>query len=225
MSSALFSLRAGATVTHPRFVLEGRPACAVVVEVWPGDLAELDNGHYLPARELASVATGERWAPVTGYDGRYLVSSHGKVVSTAYHRATRTRLLRFLAPTRYPAVALSNAAGVTRVGINRLVAQHFLLPPAEARLTVVLPRDGNHLNLHVDNLQWVDPREAEDEDVAPRLHPRGERHRNSRLTSAQVVEVRQLAAQGNAQQAIADQFGVSRPAISYIVNGQTRRHA
>lgn len=225
MFTAPCLVRAGDTAAHPSFALAGLPARAVVLEVWPNGTAELDNGHSLPAGELTSVATGERWALVAGYDGRYLVSSHGKVVSTAYHRTTRTRLLRIVSPQRYPSVSLNNADGIMQVGVNRLVAQHFLTPPGEARLTVVLPRDGNHLNLHVDNLQWVDPRETEDPDVAPRLHPRGERHRNSRLTASQVVEVRRLAAQGHTKQALADQFGVSRPAISYIVNGYTRRYA
>ncbi|MDB5267565.1 MAG: hypothetical protein JWP58_605 [Hymenobacter sp.] len=214
-------VRTGATVAHPSFA----PAHAVVVEVWPNGSAELDNGRHLPVHTLMPVPTGEQWVPVAGFDGRYLISSHGKVVSTRYKQAARTRLLRVLAPRRYPAVALSNELGITRVGINRLVAQHFLPPPAQARFTFVLPRDGQPLNLRAENLQWVDPCEAEDADVAPRLHPRGERHRNSRLTTVQVVEVRLLAAQGTTCQALANRFGVSRPAISQIVNHRTRRHA
>jgi hypothetical protein len=120
-------------------------------------------------------------------------------------------------------VALSNEGIITRIGLNRLVAQYFL-PPARACCTSVLPRDGNHLNLRAENLEWVDPREAEDAKVAPRLHPVGSTHPNSWLTTAQVEEVRVLAAQGMTCQALAHRFGVSRPAISYIVNHRTRRH-
>lgn len=224
MSTSPDLLRAGATVAHPSFTPAGLPQHAAVVEIWPDGSAELDNGLRLLTLTLVPVATGERWLPVAGYAGHYLVSSYGKLVSTRYRGSARTRLLRVLAPARYPAVALSNGAGVTQIGLNRLVAQHFLPPPDEARCTVVLPRDGNPLNLCVDNLQWVDPREVADPDVAPRLHSRGEHHANSRLTTAQVVEVRHLAAQGTTNQALANQFGVSRPTISQIVNGHARCH-
>lgn len=225
MSSALHAVRAGDTVAHPSVAPAGLFEYAVVVEVWADGSAELDNGRCLPSHAWVRVATDEQWLPVAGYDGRYRVSSHGKVLSTRYKQTVRTRLLRVLAPQRYPAVALSNAAGITQVGINRLVAQHFLPLPADVRLTVLLPRDGNHLNLHADNLQWVDPREVEDMDVAPRLHPRGERHGSTRLTTAQVVEIRRLVTQGRTKQAIAGQFGVSRPTISQIAHGHSRRHA
>lgn len=218
-------LRAGDTVTHSSFAPAGLSAHAVVAEVWPDGWAELDNGHRLPVHALVPVTTGELWLPIAAYEGRYLLSSHGQVLSTCYRRTARTRLLRVLAPRRYPSVALSNAKGLTQIGINRLVAQHFLPPPAEARLTFVLPRDGNHLNLRAENLQWVDPCEAGDADVAARLHPRGERHHNSRLTTIQVAEVRRLATLGITCQTLANGYGVSRPAISQIVNHHTRRHA
>ena len=224
MSKTAPLVRAGDTVTHPSFALTQPPKPVVIVEVWPDGSAELDNGHCLPAHTLVPVLTGEQWVPVAGFEGRYWVSSHGHVLSTGYYRTQRTRLLRVLAPHRYPAVTLSHNGERIRIGINRLVAQHFLPSPAQVRCTFVLPRDGNHLNLRAENLEWVDPCEVGDADVAARLHPRGEQHPNSRLTSAQVEQVRELAAQGTPFPALAQQFNVSRPAIFQIVHRQFRRH-
>lgn len=46
------------------------------------------------------------------------------------------------------------------VGVHRLVAEAFLPPPTEAPgPLVVTHRDGNRLNNHVSNLEWISPRE------------------------------------------------------------------
>jgi hypothetical protein len=218
----LTAVRAGATVTHPTFNTHELPG-AVVVEVWANGLAELDDGSALPAADLVPVATDEAWVCIAGYGGGYWLSSHGKVVSTNYKRGGRVRLLQVLAPAVYPSVALRGDGRTVQVGLNRLVAQHFLPPPAEARLTHVLPKDNNALNLRADNLYWADLHETTDPVAAERLHPSGEGHARHRLTTAQVAQVHQLIAAGVSKQAVANQMGVSRPMISYIVNGLARR--
>lgn len=54
----------------------------------------------------------------------------------------------------------------------------------------------------------------------------GERRPQVKLTDAQVDAIRSRYAQGGvSQQALADQYGVSRPNISMIVNGKRRAHA
>lgn len=222
MNKLLF--RAGRTVTHARFAGLQLPEQAVILELQASGLAELSNGLYLPERELQLVDTGERWALIADYD-RYLLSSHGKVVSLFYHRTDRQRLLKVLRPTLYPAVSLVNELGARQVGLNRLVAQAFLPPPAEARLRQVLPKDGDHLNVQVDNLYWADPSETEDEAVVQYLRRRGEQHHFSKLTAAEVAQARELVAKGATRQAVATKFGVSRPTISTLVSGATRRNA
>jgi hypothetical protein len=225
MYPPLPELRAGDTVTNPDFARAGLSDYAVVVEVLRDGAIELDNGQVLLANTLVPVATGELWLPVAGFADRYRVSSHGKVVSLHYMRTTRIRLLRLLGPKRYPSVTLCCEATITQVGLNRLVAQHFLPAPADARQTFVLPRDGNHLNLRVDNLQWVYPSDVADEAMTAYMYRPGELHHKSRLSTAEVAQVRHLAAQGTTQKVIAKQFNMSRPAISLIVNWHTRRSA
>jgi hypothetical protein len=215
------TLRAGATVAlaaHPG------QSPAVVVEVLPNGCVELDTGQQLSRDNVVVQATDETWTRIVGYGDRYLISSWGKVVSTCYHNQPRTRLLRVLRAQKYPVVSLYSAAGPTQVGLNRLVAQAFL-PPPPASHTFVLPKDGNPLNLHADNLCWADRHDGADALVAQQLYRHGEAHHHSRLTTAQVTQVRALAAQGVAHKALATQFGVSRPTISLVVRGMARRTA
>ncbi|MDB5268520.1 MAG: hypothetical protein JWP58_1560 [Hymenobacter sp.] len=225
MPSITPTLYAGDTVTNPGFARAGLAEYAVVIEVLTDGAVELDNGQVLLADVLVPVATGEAWLPVTGFADRYRVSSHGKVVSLQYKRTTRARLLRPSGASRYPSVTLCCEATTAQVGLNRLVAQHFLPPPADARQTFVLPRDGNHLNLRVDNLQWVYPCEVADGATTAYLYHSGELHHKSRLSTAEVAQVRHLAAQGTPQKTLAQRFNMSRPAISLIVNWHTRRYA
>jgi hypothetical protein len=219
------TLNAGDTVSLAEFASTDFPQYAVVVEVLPSGAVELDNGQVMVAEALLPVATSELWLPVAGFEDRYRISSYGKVVSLRFKRTKRVRLMRMSGAIRYPSVTLCNESTIVQAGVNRLVAQHFLPAPADARQTFVLPRDGNHLNLRADNLQWVNPCEVEDEAQAAYLYRSGELHHNSRLSTAQVAQVRQLAAQGTSQKAIAQQFNLSRPSISLIVNQHTRRYA
>lgn len=225
MSSATPLLRAGDTVISAASAPTRLPRPAVVVEALTAGAVELDNGQVWLASALVLVDTGETWLPVEGFADRYRVSSHGKVVSLCYKRTSRARLLKPTAPRRYPSVTLCCGATVAQVGVNRLVAQHFLTAPDDVHKTLVVPRDGNHLNLRADNLLWVYPSELEDGATKIYLYRPGELHHRSRLSTAEVAQVRHLAAQGTTQQVLAKRFGMSRPSISLIVNRHTRRDA
>jgi len=219
------AIQAGHTVTHPRFAQLAAPAHAVVIEIFTvksRQQAELDNGHFLPLAELQPVDTGEQWAPIAGY-AHYQISSHGKVVSLCYKCQPRQRLLKPLNASRYPEIRLGNRGTFLRIGLNRLVAQTFLPVPADEHLNVVIPKDGNRLNVCVDNLQWV--RFNETTDKATWRYLRGYRTRthHCKLQAADIAQIRLLAAQGLAQQAIATKFGVSRPTISALLSGTTQR--
>ncbi|UOR06960.1 NUMOD4 domain-containing protein [Hymenobacter aerilatus] len=212
----------GRTVTYTSLPCHPTTTQAVIVELRP-PLAELDNGALVPLQDLRLVVTDERWLPIQDFADQYLLSSYGKVVSLSYRHTDRQRLLQASGPQRYPSVSLYGAAGVTQVGLNRLVAQHFLPPPAEERFQHVIPKDGNHLNLRAENLQWVDQREQQDRVVLERFHRCGARNPNSKLTPDSVRQIRALAAQGQSYQQLAMQFGVSRPTISLLVRRLTWR--
>ena len=211
------SLVSGRTVSYTlRLAFPARTIQAVNVEI-RNQAAELDNGELVPLRELRLVSTDEQWLPVREFAERYLISSYGKVVSLFYGRSGRQRLLQVTSPQRYPSVSLYNGERVTQVGVNRLVAQHFLPPPVDVRFNHLIPKDGNHLNLRVENLQWADKCERKDEAVLARFHRCGARNANSKLTPEFVQQIRALATQGSSHQQLATQFGVSRPTISLLV--------
>lgn len=55
-------------------------------------------------------------------------------------------------------------------------------------------------------------------------HARGSRSGTSKLTEAQVVDIRRRAAAGELHRVLATEYGVSRPTITQIVSGRTWRH-
>jgi len=55
--------------------------------------------------------------------------------------------------------------------------------------------------------------------------PRGERHYKAKLTDAQREEIKvRYAAGGVTQQELADEYGIGRPHVSFIVSGRRRTH-
>jgi hypothetical protein len=80
-----------------------------------------------------------------------------------------------------------------------------------------VPKDGNHLNLHAENLQWVDQQESREVAVWERFHRYSVQNAQSKLTPELVRQIRELAALGHSNQQLAGQFGVSRPTALLIV--------
>jgi hypothetical protein len=55
-------------------------------------------------------------------------------------------------------------------------------------------------------------------------HYSGEKNQKSKLTEAQVIEIRALAKQGKSRKEIGEMYGVSAVSISYIVLRRTWTH-
>lgn len=103
------------------------------------------------------------WRPIAGYNGMYLVSDEGqimsceRVVKTEY-RTTRRRSkllkpgLRGKKPLMYQHVVLSDGMNTKSHSVHRLVAEAFL--PNPENLPEVNHKDGNPLNNSVNNLEW-----------------------------------------------------------------------
>lgn len=89
--------------------------------------------------------------------------------------------------------------------------------------------DGDPANNLLPNLRW-DTRSANMKDAYKHgtrepISLRGENHGGAKLANAQVIEVRYLYAQGNISQTeLGKQFGMSRPAISAIINRRNWTH-
>ena len=87
--------------------------------------------------------------PVTGYEDSYLITLEGKIISNKTNKPLATSLSN----AGYLQVALwKNNKGSTK-HVHRLIAEHFL-PRLDGK-DFVNHKDGNKLNNHVDNLEWV----------------------------------------------------------------------
>lgn len=89
----------------------------------------------------------EIWKPIQGFEHLYKVSNTGKVSNNRIiMRASKIN-------SGYVKVALSVNGAKTYRLIHRLVATAFLENPLNLR--EVNHKDGNKLNNHVDNLEWI----------------------------------------------------------------------
>lgn len=97
----------------------------------------------------------EIWKTIEGYEGRYEVSNAGKVRSLNYHRRGIIKELK-TSVDRYGYSCITLPMGGNRnkhFTVHRLVAAAFLENPESK--AEVNHKDGNKLNNHVSNLEWV----------------------------------------------------------------------
>lgn len=90
----------------------------------------------------------EKWLPVVGYEGRYFVSSVGRV-KNSYGKMLRadTRL-----KTGYKYVILRNGTSGFHANIHRLVAMAFI--PNPDNLPIINHKNENRADNRVENLEW-----------------------------------------------------------------------
>lgn len=108
------------------------------------------------------VNTNEVWKDIPGYEGKYQVSTLGRIRTVEHQykqsrgiRTVKEKLLKpSLANNGYYRVNLGH--GKTEL-IHRLVANTFIPNPENKR--TVNHIDGNKLNNNVDNLEWNTHRE------------------------------------------------------------------
>lgn len=110
-----------------------------------------------------------RWKEVKGYEGMYLVSDDGEVISLprdvhtsnssgeiiVHRKAKRLKPhLRGRGDNLYPSVSLTKDNETKCYSIHRLVAIAFI--PNPNNLPEVNHKDENPLNNRVENLEWCD---------------------------------------------------------------------
>lgn len=174
------------------------------------------------APELATRAT--EWRPVIcdlGDFPGYWINAKGEVLSS--RRSNKPRLLRATTvKDGHLRLRLTDAGGKTHnIFAHRLVAfTYHGFPPPEKPYACHI--DGNPANNCPANIYWGSPQENADDRKRHGTSARGMRHGSSKLTEAQVREVRRLAASTARSQAyIGRQFGVSHSVIGCILKGKT----
>jgi|ERR1051326_159855 hypothetical protein len=168
----------------------------------------------------------EQWKTITGYEGQYEVSTHGRVKSL--YRTYQLRwvtievLEKFLKPelsnTGYNRVTLTKNGKKSKVSIHRIVALAFLGNTPHLHVN---HKDGDKLNNHADNLEWVTASDNQKHAFANGLQGRqiGIKSSSAKLNEDDIREIRSLYATGNIyQQQIADKFKISLSQVSDIIN-------
>lgn len=104
---------------------------------------------------------GEEWRDVIGYEGRYMVSSLGRMVSLSAHYLQgkktcirKPQLIKGRTGTCvYPSVVLSDGEkGRKQILVHRIVASAFI--PNPNSLPYINHKDENPNNNSVENLEW-----------------------------------------------------------------------
>jgi len=101
------------------------------------------------------------WKPVKGYENHYEVSNYGEVRSiektikkaNGQVQRRKSRILKPILKDGYHRVVLYKNNKLKRFYLHQLVASHFLENPNNYR--EVNHKDGDKLNCHVNNLEWM----------------------------------------------------------------------
>ena len=185
-----------------------------------------------PVFNAQSDSIQEEWRPVVGWEGLYEVSSLGRVrsldhVNECYRSGRLVRRLfkgkirrLHLDKKGYPHVGLNkNGVGTTKA-VHILVAEAFLGPRPEGMQ--VAHGDGDSGNPRLSNLRWATQIENAHDALIHGVRPMGERCGPSKLTWAEVNEIRRIGG-SMTQAALAERFGVRQTTILSILLNRSWR--
>jgi len=158
----------------------------------------------------------EIWKDVVGYEGLYEVSSWGRI------RDDRGLYQLFsLMTIGYYRVALKGVGNSERFLVHRLVLIAFegLREGFECS-----HKDGIKTNNILSNLKWETHKENMSRTVGHGTSGRGGDNGMSKLTEAQVLEIKELLKGDLFQREIGARFGVSHSTIGDILHKRTWRY-
>jgi len=96
----------------------------------------------------------EIWADVAGANGRYQVSTFGNVLKLKSSKRSKERVVQpFIGHNGYKVIKLMYSGKRIGTGVHRVVALAFI--PNPENKPHVNHKDGNKLNNHVSNLEWM----------------------------------------------------------------------
>jgi hypothetical protein len=195
-------------------------------------VSAIESVNHSRYRAIMNIIT-EEWRPVAGAEGRYEVSNLGRVRSlprtvccnrkkgTPKHRSVAGKILAPGSDTdgyAMAAFALTEGGKVKSYKIHQLVAHTFLGKQPEG--TWVLHGPNGKTDNSCDNLYYGTPRQNIADKWRDGTVIVGEAHHKAKLKEADVINIRQLRANGALIRVIADQYCVGASAINKIVTGQ-----
>lgn len=167
---------------------------------------------------------GEQWADIEGYEGRYQISTFGRVKSLPWKQRPTPRILcPKLSTGNYLDIVLWKNDKPKPILIHRLVAQAFI--PNPDNKPQINHIDGCKINAYVGNLEWATPSENIRHAFDTGLHkaPQGADRPQAKLTNGQVRYIRDNIENLNTVE-LAKIFGVTSSVISAVQLGKTYKN-
>ena len=171
----------------------------------------------------------EQWKPVHGYEGLYEVSDQGNVRRIRFtnrhiDKPMEPKLLKQHANPKfkYPRVSLSKNGKTRGAFVHVLVLEAFVCPRPAGLETAHM--DGCRTNNHLTNLQWTNREENHSHKYIHGTQPLGEKNLASKLTTPQVIEIKQRLKRGERAVDIARLFNCTYQNIHNIKKEYTWHH-
>lgn len=172
----------------------------------------------------------EIWLRVIGFETLYRVSNFGRVrsIPKRVKIGTNTRFIpgRIMQQRTdiygYKSVKISDRHRTKLKKVHQLVLEAFvgLRPPGmQCR-----HRDGDKSNNCLTNLCWGTPKENAQDKIDHGAQPRGENAGSSKLKDSDIAKIHHLYNQGKTIKQLGEIYGVSGPAIGYLLRGNTFKH-
>lgn len=176
-----------------------------------------------------ALCADEEWRPISGYEGRYEVSSCGRIASLP-NRRRKSRLIMKQVAHKRSGYLLINLTDVGEDGkwrqksfwVARIVALAFLGEPSCSSLEVC-HKDGCETNNSVSNLRWGTKSENEADKKLHGTDNSGSRNPRSRLDEDKVRVIKRRIRAGHDVGVIALEYNVAINTIKSIKNGSNWR--
>ena len=179
----------------------------------------------------------EKWLPVTGFEGRYEVSSYGRVRSldrivlskknAGFHLSLKGRILsqsvkNDRSKSNYFVVGIWDDGKQLLRQVHRLVCEAFHGPCPDGMQCAHLNGD-SECNAP-ENLAWVTPKENHAHMKLHGTHRQGTDIHFAKLDNAIVAEIIARHIGGEMQKDIARSYGVCRHTVQRVVSEKTWKH-
>ena len=161
----------------------------------------------------------EEWRPIPGWEGRYSVSSLGRVRNVRTGNLLKPQLRN--RKSGHMGNVLRRDGEQRNIWVHRTVLEAFVGPAPAGMLCRHL--DGDPSNNRLGNLRWGTPRENSADRIAHGNAPRGEGNVRAKLSETDVLTIwfRRPSTKPWPATAVAREFGVTRGAVRSIWDGNS----